>query len=202
MSGHEWARVTTNGIKSKNNWLLLLWHIILSNNNFLAKIYSLHNNAVDKFYPTTIRACGIFTKYLLSLPKVAPNLSSLRLRSQNDDWCVDISKKGVRISRQLSQLLIYSDIFQIVKRWKSTASLNLLVLSGFLWQCPSRRLQLGISHSTKNISTLIKALNHDIFLGLYLTLVPNRRDASNNFYHYTLNSLTVLWLAESVPVTL
>ena len=192
--------MTTYGIKS-DNWHFLLLHIISSNNNLLEKSYSLYKSAAGKFYPTTIRACGILAKYLLSLPKVARNFSSFRLRSQNDDWCVDISKKGVGISRQLSQLLIFSDMFEIVKRWKSTADLNLLVLPGFLWQCPSRMLQLGISHSTKNISTLIKSLNHDIFLGLYLTLVPNRRDASNNFYHYTLNSLTVSWLAESVSVT-
>ena len=41
---------------------------------------------------------------------------------------------------------------------------------------------VGRNHSTKSISTPIKAIHHDIFPGLYLNAAPNRCDPPNNFY--------------------
>ena len=61
----------------------------------------------------------------MGLPKVAQNFRFFRLRGQNHDWCVDISKKHERLSRQLSQLFIFSDTLKTVKRWRSTSGLNL-----------------------------------------------------------------------------
>ena len=94
------------------------------------------------------------------------------------DVLISRRKKNACLGNCYRTLLLISDIFYTVKRLKSTADLNLLVLPRFPWQCP---LTLGRNHSAKNISTPITAINHDIFLGLYLTLVPNRRDPSKTF---------------------
>ena len=73
---------------------------------------------------------------------------------------VDISKKHERLSRQMSQLFIFWDIFKTVKKNKLSGSI-FLVLPGFFCHCLLRRLQLW----GKN--------NHDIFLPLYLNPVSN-----------------------------
>ena len=81
---------------------------------------------------------------------------------------VDISKKHERLSRQMSQLFIFWDIFKTVKKNKLSGSI-FLVLPGFFCHCHLRRLQLW----GKN--------NHDIFLPLYLNPVSNRREPKNKF---------------------
>ena len=175
--------------------------MIQSNNNLLAKsgvilciiiINAQRTNFILPQQELLEFLRNIFSAYL-KLPEI-PALSAWETKIITD-VLISRRKTNACLGNCHRTFLLFSDIFYHVKRLKSTADLNLLVLPRFPWQCP---LTLGRNHSAKNISTPITAINHDIFLGLYLNLVPNRRDPSKTFYFYALNSLTFFWLAESV----